>query len=167
MHCQKTTPGPDALSSSLAQGTRVFSQIGNEISTPSSYAKTRYGKEPKYLYAWMSEEAAGQLADDPWSDLRTLATSGSLGKGVYLSALPEWADSNGCDVEGCGVEGCGDEAWCRVDYDAVRQHIKRTDGKSVVVLKSRSPLYLSQDLGARIECGDDWFWEPDKEEFGI
>lgn len=145
----------------------MFSQIGNEISSPSSYAKTKYGKEPKFLYTWMSEAAAGQMADDPFFDLRSLEASGSLGKGVYLSALPEWADSKGCDVEGCGVEGSGDEAWCRVEYAAVKQHIRRSDGKSVVVLRSKTPMYLHEADGARIECASsDWFWEPD-EEYGI
>ena len=82
------------LKAHVAAGKAVFSQLGTELKSPSWYSENHeYGGRPKYLYHWTKKKDAKNMAK-----VRHILASkksegdASLGEGVYMTAIPQWAD---------------------------------------------------------------------------
>ena len=82
------------LEAHVDAGKAVFSQLGTELKSPSWYSENHeYGGRPKYLYHWTKKKDARNMA----KVRHILASKKSdgdafLGEGVYMTAIPQWAD---------------------------------------------------------------------------
>ena len=85
------------LEAHVAAGKPVFSQQRNELKNPLSYYQSTpprgYGQYPKYLFHWTTKKDA-KLIKKARHILASKKSDGDafLGEGVYMTAIPQWAD---------------------------------------------------------------------------
>ena len=115
------------LKAHVAAGKPVLSQLGTELKSPIWYSENHeYGRRPKYLFHWTAKKYAKIIADDKCIDLTEKSGGDAfLGEGVYMTAIPEWADPEVVRRNNYGAKGKQFDRWnsanayARVDYDAV------------------------------------------------
>ena len=167
-------PLPD-LFLHVASGQPVFSQQRNELKHPLSYYKSEYGRRPKYLFHWTAKKYAKIIADDECIE-QTEASGGDayLGQGVYMTAIPGWADPEVVRRNNYGLKGKQFDRWnsanayVQVDYAAVyesRLNMKIKAGwqSNFCIRVPKGKLFLSRGIGAVI-CWD-MTWDHKKKEW--
>lgn len=70
----------------VRSGQPCFSQLQNEVKNPFAYAKTRYGKEPKFVYHYTDNESLRKILKSG-EILPSLEQDGDakMGDGVYMT----------------------------------------------------------------------------------
>jgi hypothetical protein len=174
------------LKAHVAAGKPVLSQLGTELKHPLSYHKSEYGRRPKYLFHWTKKKVAKIIADAGCIE-QTEASGGDayLGEGVYMTAIPNWADPDVVRKNNYGgamwknfSRWNSANAYVRVDYAAVyesRLNMKIKAGwqSNFCIRVPMGKLLLTPRIGARIswtptwdrqkrewrEC-EEWDWPP-------
>ena len=154
-------PLPD-LFLHVASGQPVFSQQRNELKHPLSYYKSEYGRRPKYLFHWTAKKYAKIIADDECIE-QTEASGGDayFGQGVYMTAIPGWADPEVVRRNNYGLKGKQFDRWnsanayVQVDYAAVyesRLNMKIKAGwqSNFCIRVPMGKLLLTPKIGAKI-----------------
>ena len=160
-------PLPD-LFLHVASGQPVFSQQRNELKHPLSYYKSEYGRRPKYLFHWTAKKYAKIIADDECIE-QTEASGGDayLGQGVYMTAIPGWADPEVVRRNNYGLKGKQFDRWnsanayVQVDYAAVyesRLNMKIKAGwqSNFCIRVPMGKLLLTPKIGAKISWTPTW-----------
>ena len=160
----------------VAAGKPVFSQLRTELKNPVWYSENHeYGRRPKYLFHWTAKKYAKIIADDKCIDLtETSGGDAFLGEGVYMTAIPEWADPEVVRKNNYGGAMWKQfdrwhraNAYIRVDYEplAERLDIKvKADWQSNFCIRvPKGKLFLSRGIGAVI-CWD-MTWDHKKKEW--
>ena len=166
------------LKAHVAAGKAVFSQLGTELKSPLWYSKNHeYGGRPKYLYHWTKKKDAKTMAKDRRPHILASKKSDGdafLGEGVYMTAIPEWADPEVVRKNNYGGAMWKQfdrwhraNAYIRVDYEplAERLDIKvKADWQSNFCIRvPKGKLFLSRGIGAVI-CWD-MTWDHKKKEW--
>ena len=122
------------LKAHVAAGKPVLSQLGTELQKPLWYSKNHeYGRRPKYLFHWTSKKDAKLIAD-AGCILQTEESDGDayLGKGVYMTAIPGWADPEGVKKNNYGGAMWNKfnkwhkaNAYVRVDYEPLVEILEK------------------------------------------
>ena len=167
------------LKAHVAAGKPVFSQQRNELKNPLSYYQSTpprgYGQYPKYLFHWTTKKDA-KLIKKARHILASKKSDGDafLGEGVYMTAIPEWADPEVVRKNNYGGAMWKQfdrwhraNAYIRVDYEplAERLDIKvKADWQSNFCIRvPKGKLFLSRGIGAVI-CWD-MTWDHKKKEW--
>ena len=156
------------LKAHVAAGKPVFSQQRNELKHPLSYYKSEYGRRPKYLFHWTAKKYAKIIADDECIE-QTEASGGDayLGQGVYMTAIPGWADPEVVRRNNYGLKGKQFDRWnsanayVQVDYAAVyesRLNLKIKAGwqSNFCIRVPMGKLLLTPKIGAKISWTPTW-----------
>ena len=164
------------LEAHVALGKPAFSQLRTELKNPLWYSENHeYGRRPKYLFHWTAKKYAKIIADDKCIDLtETSGGDAFLGEGVYMTAIPEWADPEVVRKNNYGGAMWKQfdrwhraNAYIRVDYEplAERLDIKvKADWQSNFCIRvPKGKLFLSRGIGAVI-CWD-MTWDHKKKEW--
>ena len=156
------------LEAHVALGKPAFSQLRAELKRPVWYSKNHeYGGRPKYLYHWTKKKDAKTMAKDRRPHILASKKSDGdafLGEGVYMTAIPEWADPEVVRKNNYGGAMWKQfdrwhraNAYIRVDYEplAERLDIKvKADWQSNFCIRvPKGKLFLSRGIGAVI-CWD-------------
>ena len=159
-------------------GKPAFSQLRAELKRPVWYSKNHeYGGRPKYLYHWTKKKDAKTMAKDRRPHILASKKSDGdafLGEGVYMTAIPEWADPEVVRKNNYGGAMWKQfdrwhraNAYIRVDYEplAERLDIKvKADWQSNFCIRvPKGKLFLSRGIGAVI-CWD-MTWDHKKKEW--
>ena len=153
----------------VAAGKPVFSQLRTELKNPVWYSENHeYGRRPKYLFHWTAKKYAKIIADDECIE-QTEASGGDayLGQGVYMTAIPGWADPEVVRRNNYGAKGKQFDRWnsanayVRVDYDAVYEILtikEKADWQSNFCIRvpMMGKLLLTPKIGAKISWTPTW-----------
>ena len=167
-------PLPD-LEDHVDAGKPVFSQQRNELKNPLSYHTSKYGRYPKYLFHWTKKKDARNMAK-----VRHILASkksegdASLGEGVYMTAIPQWADPDVVRKNNYGGAMWNKfnrwnsaNAYVRVDYAALFEILEmkpKADWQSNFCIRvPMGRLLLTPRIGARISWTPTW--DPTKREW--
>ena len=157
------------LEAHVALGKPAFSQLRTELKNPLWYSENHeYGRRPKYLFHWTAKKYAKIIADDKCIDLtETSGGDAFLGEGVYMTAIPEWADPEVVRRNNYGAKGKQFDRWnsanayVRVDYDAVHEILtikEKADWQSNFCIRvpMMGKLLLTPKIGAKISWTPTW-----------
>ena len=164
------------LQAHVAAGKPVLSQLGTELQKPLWYSKNHeYGRRPKYLFHWTSKKDAKLIAD-AGCILQTEESDGDayLGKGVYMTAIPGWADPEVVRKNNYGGAMWNKfnkwhkaNAYVRVDYEPLVEilpmKIKADWQSNFCIRVPMGRLLLTPRIGARISWTPTW--DPTKREW--
>ena len=152
-------------------GKPAFSQLRAELKRPVWYSKNHeYGGRPKYLYHWTKKKDAKTMAKDRRPHILASKKSDGdafLGEGVYMTAIPEWADPEVVRRNNYGAKGKQFDRWnsanayVRVDYDAVYEILtikEKADWQSNFCIRvpMMGKLLLTPKIGAKISWTPTW-----------
>ena len=157
------------LEAHVDAGKAVFSQLGTELKSPSWYSENHeYGGRPKYLYHWTKKKDARNMA----KVRHILASKKSdgdafLGEGVYMTAIPGWADPDVVRKNNYGGAMWNKfnrwhsaKAYVRVDYAALFEilEMKPKAGwqSNFCIRVPMGKLLLTSRIGAKISWTPDW-----------
>ena len=160
-------------------GKPAFSQLRAELKRPVWYSKNHeYGGRPKYLYHWTKKKDAKIIAD-AGRRAHILASKKSdgdafLGEGVYMTAIPQWADPDVVRKNNYGGAMWNKfnrwhsaNAYVRVDYEPLVEilpmKIKADWQSNFCIRVPKGKLFLSRGIGAVI-CWD-MTWDHKKKEW--
>ena len=159
-------------------GKPAFSQLRAELKRPVWYSKNHeYGGRPKYLYHWTKKKDAKTMAKDRRPHILASKKSDGdafLGEGVYMTAIPEWADPEVVRKNNYGGAMWKQfdrwhraNAYIRVDYEPLAQRLDikvKADWQSNFCIRvPKGKLFLSRGIGAVI-CWD-MTWDHKKKEW--
>ena len=150
-------------------GKPAFSQMRTELKNPVWYSKNHeYGGRPKYLYHWTKKKDARNMA----KVRHILASKKSdgdafLGEGVYMTAIPGWADPDVVRKNNYGGAMWNKfnrwhsaKAYVRVDYAALFEilEMKPKAGwqSNFCIRVPMGKLLLTSRIGAKISWTPDW-----------
>ena len=150
-------------------GKPAFSQLRTELKNPRWYSENHeYGRRPKYLFHWTAKKYAKIIADDECIE-QTEASGGDayLGQGVYMTAIPGWADPEVVRRNNYGLKGKQFDRWnsanayVQVDYAAVyesRLNMKIKAGwqSNFCIRVPMGKLLLTPKIGAKISWTPTW-----------
>ena len=157
------------LEAHVDAGKAVFSQLGTELKSPSWYSENHeYGGRPKYLYHWTKKKDAKNMAK-----VRHILASkksegdASLGEGVYMTAIPQWADPDVVRKNNYGGAMWNKfnrwhsaNAYVRVDYAALFEILEmkpKADWQSNFCIRvPMGNLRLTPRIGAAISWTPTW-----------
>ena len=157
------------LKAHVAAGKPVLSQLGTELKRPLWYSKNHeYGGRPKYLYHWTKKKDAKNMAK-----VRHILASkksegdASLGEGVYMTAIPQWADPDVVRKNNYGGAMWNKfnrwhsaNAYVRVDYAALFEILEmkpKADWQSNFCIRvPMGNLRLTPRIGAVISWTPTW-----------
>ena len=157
------------LEAHVAAGKPVFSQQRNKLKNPLSYYQSTpprgYGQYPKYLFHWTTKKDA-KLIKKARHILASKKSDGDafLGEGVYMTAIPEWADPEVVRKNNYGGAMWKQfdrwhraNAYIRVDYEPLAERLDievKADWQSNFCIRvPRGELYLTRGIGA-VACWD-------------
>ena len=157
------------LQAHVAAGKPVLSQLGTELQKPVWYSKNHeYGRRPKYLFHWTSKKDAKLIAD-AGCILQTEESDGDayLGKGVYMTAIPGWADPEVVRKNNYGGAMWNKfnkwhkaNAYVRVDYEPLVEILEmkpKADWQSNFCIRvPMGKLLLLPKIGAKISWTPTW-----------
>ena len=157
-------PLPD-LEDHVAAGKPVFSQQRNELKNPLSYHTSKYGRYPKYLFHWTKKKDARKIAK-AGHILQSDTSDGDafLGAGVYMTAIPNWANQEVVRKNNYGGamwkkfdRWNNANAYVRVDYEPLAERLGievKADWQSNFCIRvPRGKVYLTRGIGA-VFCWD-------------
>ena len=167
------------LEAHVAGGKPVFSQQRNELKNPLSYYQSTpprgYGQYPKYLFHWTTKKDA-KLIKKARHILASKKSDGDafLGEGVYMTAIPQWADPDVVRKNNYGGAMWNKfnrwnsaNAYVRVDYAALFEILEmkpKADWQSNFCIRvPMGRLLLTPRIGARISWTPTW--DPTKREW--
>ena len=157
------------LEAHVALGKPAFSQLRTELKNPLWYSKNHeYGGRPKYLYHWTKKKDAKNMAK-----VRHILASkksegdASLGEGVYMTAIPQWADPDVVRKNNYGGAMWNKfnrwhsaNAYVRVDYAALFEILEmkpKADWQSNFCIRvPMGNLRLTPRIGAAISWTPTW-----------
>ena len=157
------------LEDHVAAGKPAFSQLRAELKRPLWYSKNHeYGRRPKYLYHWTKKKDARNMA----KVRHILASKKSdgdafLGEGVYMTAIPQWADPDVVRKNNYGGAMWNKfnrwnsaNAYVRVDYEPLVEilpmKIKADWQSNFCIRVSMGELLLTPRIGAKISWTPTW-----------
>ena len=127
----------------VRSGQPCFSQLQNEVKNPFAYAKTRYGKEPKFVYHYTDNERSLEQDGDA-----------KMGDCVYMTTIPEWASKKVIlrnNYDGAALKdeySRRAEAFIRIPFEDLDNYLAwadgefQTDKRSVFCIGGARPLRL-------------------------
>ena len=150
-------------------GKPAFSQLRAELKRPVWYSKNHeYGGRPKYLYHWTKKKDAKNMA----KVRHILASKKSdgdafLGEGVYMTAIPQWADPDVVRKNNYGGAMWNKfnrwnsaNAYVRVDYEPLVEILEmkpKADWQSNFCIRvPMGRLLLTPRIGAKISWTPNW-----------
>jgi len=139
----------------VRSGQPCFSQLQNEVKNPFAYAKTRYGKEPKFVYHYTDNESLRKILMSG-EILPSLEQDGDakMGDGVYMTTIPEWASKKVIlrnNYDGAALKdeySRRAEAFIRIPFEDLDNYLAwadgefQTDKRSVFCIGGARPLRL-------------------------
>ena len=160
------------LEAHVAAGKPVFSQQRNELKNPLSYYQSTpprgYGQYPKYLFHWTTKKDA-KLIKKARHILASKKSDGDafLGEGVYMTAIPQWADPDVVRKNNYGGAMWNKfnrwhsaNAYVRVDYAALFEILEmkpKADWQSNFCIRvPMGNLRLTPRIGAAISWTPTW-----------